>query len=298
MKIDPDAIQTKEVLEWEGLHLLNFSQSSCSQKVRILLSEKRLAYESREINLKALEHTTPWYLGINARGVVPVLVDNGEVHVESNDILAYIEERYPSGQSWIPEGEDQVQAAGRLLDLEADLHSHLRAITMGFMAPKKMMAKSEEELEAYLGNGPADPHRKKQVEWWRDFRVNGISQEAAQDAVRAFHAAFSQLEGRLEHRDWLVADHPTIVDIAWFINLHRLALTGYPMTEHPRVDAYYRRMLTRPAFQTEINKGPLPLRLMAPVYRAFRRLSGTSVKQVYASAFANRSSAKLSKVAS
>ena len=42
MKLSADQIQTKEVLDWQGVHLLNFSQSSCSQKVRILLSEKGL----------------------------------------------------------------------------------------------------------------------------------------------------------------------------------------------------------------------------------------------------------------
>ena len=47
MLLDPAQVQTKEVLGWEGLHLLNFSQSSCSQKVRILLREKGLPYRSR-----------------------------------------------------------------------------------------------------------------------------------------------------------------------------------------------------------------------------------------------------------
>ena len=31
-------IQTKEILEWKGIHLLNFANSSCSQKLRIYLS--------------------------------------------------------------------------------------------------------------------------------------------------------------------------------------------------------------------------------------------------------------------
>ncbi|MEM6826390.1 MAG: glutathione S-transferase family protein [Pseudomonadota bacterium] len=298
MRVDPDTIQTKEVLDWKGLHLLNFSQSSCSQKVRILLSEKGLTYRSREVDLKALEHTKPWYLGINARGVVPVLVDGGDVHIESNDILAYLEERYPSEHSWIPEGAEELQIASELLALEERLHTHLRSITMGFMAPKKMMEKSEAELDAYLANGPDDPYRLKQVQWWQEFRVKGITSGQAQDAVRAFYSAFSRLDELLADRDWLVAHHPTIADIAWFINLHRLALSGYPLTEHLRVDDYYRRMLARPAFQNEISKGPLPLRFLAPVYRAFRRLSGTNLKPVFASVFVDRSTDRLSEIAS
>jgi DNA-binding transcriptional LysR family regulator len=52
MKLDPNTIQTTEVLNWKGLHLFNFCQSSCSQKVRILLAEKGIRYRSHEIDQK------------------------------------------------------------------------------------------------------------------------------------------------------------------------------------------------------------------------------------------------------
>lgn len=277
MLLDPIEVQTKEVLEWKGLHLFNFSQSSCSQKVRILLREKGLPYRSREIDLKKLEHTSPWYLGINPRGVVPVLIDDGNVHIESNDILTYLEERYPSEESWIPSAESKRQAALELLEIENALHEHLRVITMGFLAPRKMMAKSEAELDAYLANGPDDSYRKRQVEWWREFARKGVSNVQVRKAVLAFHDAFSRLEQRLNNNQWLVTDHPTVVDIAWFINIHRAALAGYPLERHPTVRGYYCRMLVRPAFRTEINKGPLPLRMLSPIYRFFRRVSGSSL---------------------
>ena len=60
MKLDPTTIQTKDVLNWQGLHLLNYSQSSCSQKVRILLAEKGVSYRSREVDIKNAAHTSPW----------------------------------------------------------------------------------------------------------------------------------------------------------------------------------------------------------------------------------------------
>lgn len=277
MLLDPAEVQTREVLQWEGLHLLNFSQSSCSQKVRILLREKGLAYRSHEIDLKKREHTTPWYLGINPRGVVPVLVDHGEVHIESNDILTHLEDRYPSEESWIPSNEGEKQGALELLELDNALHEHLRVFTMGFLAPRKMMAKSEAELDAYLANGPEDSHREAQVNWWREFARSGVSNMQVRKAVIAFHDAFSRLEQRLNVHHWLVCDHPTVVDIAWFINIHRAALAGYPVNRHPRVEQYYRTMLARPAFRIEISKGPVLLRILAPIYRAYRRVSGTSL---------------------
>ncbi|MEO1045922.1 MAG: glutathione S-transferase family protein [Pseudomonadota bacterium] len=282
MKLDKSDIATGEVLAWKGLHLLNNAQSSCSQKIRVLLAEKGLAYRSREIDLKKLEHTTPWFLGINPRGVVPVLVDNGDVHIESNDILAYLEERYPGEESWFPTNAEEEREAQKLLDLEASLHPQLRAITMGFLAPNKMMTKSEAELEAYLANGPDNSYRQEQVQWWRNFADNGISRDDARDAVSAFHQAFCQLEIRLGKAEWLIADHPTVVDIAWFINIHRLALAGYPLDEHPALAVYYQRLLKRPAWAREISKAPFALRLAAPLYRLLRRLQGSHLAPVYA----------------
>ena len=43
-------------------------------------------------------------MGINPRGLVPVLVHDGAVHVESNDIILHLEDRL-AGPSLIPEGQ-------------------------------------------------------------------------------------------------------------------------------------------------------------------------------------------------
>ncbi|MEM9730892.1 MAG: glutathione S-transferase N-terminal domain-containing protein, partial [Myxococcota bacterium] len=84
MRLPDPQVTTAEVKGWQGVHLLHFRSSSCSQKVRAFLAEKQLRYESRHVNLPRNEHVTPWFLGINPRGVVPVLVHDGVVHIESN----------------------------------------------------------------------------------------------------------------------------------------------------------------------------------------------------------------------
>jgi hypothetical protein len=39
-------IKTKEILDWQGIHLLHFSGSSCSQKLRIFLNYKGIKWQS------------------------------------------------------------------------------------------------------------------------------------------------------------------------------------------------------------------------------------------------------------
>ncbi|RIL08184.1 MAG: hypothetical protein DCC71_00075 [Proteobacteria bacterium] len=69
--------------------------SSCSQKVRLVLAEKGLAYESREVNLVAGEQHAPEYVKLNPNHVVPTLVHDGRAFVESSLIDEYLDEVFP-----------------------------------------------------------------------------------------------------------------------------------------------------------------------------------------------------------
>jgi len=98
-------IKTREVLDWKGVHVLHFMGSSCSQKLRVFLNLKGIPWESHHVDLMANENFRPWFLGINPRGLVPVLVHDGAVHIESNDIITYLEKTFPQPRL-IPEGHE------------------------------------------------------------------------------------------------------------------------------------------------------------------------------------------------
>jgi glutathione S-transferase len=78
------------------LTLYNAAHSTCSQKVRICLAEKGLTFEDIRLDLgKAKDHLKPDYLKINRNGVVPTLVDDGNIIMDSSVICEYLDERYP-----------------------------------------------------------------------------------------------------------------------------------------------------------------------------------------------------------
>jgi len=105
VKLYENDIKTKQVKEWKGVHLFHFASSSCSQKTRIVLNLKGIDWVSHPINLLKAENYNKWYLGINPRGLVPTLVHDGDVHIESNDIVRYLDDCFetpkliPSDQS-------------------------------------------------------------------------------------------------------------------------------------------------------------------------------------------------------
>ena len=249
MRLEDKDIKTREVTQWQGLHLFHFDMSSCSQKVRIVFRELGLPFTPHPINLMKDEQQTDWYLGINPRGEVPVLVHDGAVHTESNDIIQYIDANFASSEnSLLPQSETERQAMQALLDLENDLHGDLRTVTFTYLAPD-------------LKNRAGD--------------IDAL------DFIGRFHSAFEALDKQLSSSTYLLGDRLTLLDISWFITLFRLERAGYPLAEHPKLAAYFVRISQRSSFQREIKAGPLPMRIAGAAYRRFSRLIRGSLARDY-----------------
>ena len=73
------------------LALYHGANSVCSIKVRIVLKEKNLEWESRHVDLPKGEQFTPTYLAINPRAIVPVLNHDGILIYESSVICEYLD---------------------------------------------------------------------------------------------------------------------------------------------------------------------------------------------------------------
>ncbi len=283
MIIPDEQVTTTEVQSWKGLHLIHFQSSSCSQKVRILLREKGIDYTGHPIDLGALEHLSPWFLGINPRGVVPILVHDGVVHVESNDILEYLDSEIPSGeQSFFPADQAERRFVVENLELEDSLHMDLRTLTMGFIFPRRFVEKSEKILERWENEGASNPKRALEVKWWRDFAREGVRPERARASAEAHRKAFTILEERLESSEWLIGKRISVLDIAWFITTTRVQNAGYPLSDQSRLFAWHQELAQRPAFREE-TQDAFPIRsLIAPAYRIFRRIQGTTLADMIA----------------
>ena len=281
MQLSDETVTTQEVKSWQGLHLLHFQGSSCSQKVRILLAEKGIAWESHPVDLIRQTHATPWFLGINPRGVVPVLVHDGVVHVESNDIMAYLDTLPSTMSPFFPKNASERARVRESLALEDSLHMDLRTITMGFLVPSVLARKSPKALDAYEKSGAPDAKRDKEVAWWRAFARDGVRPDQARASVHAFATAFDTLEQWLQANTWLIGQRISVLEIAWFISLHRLVCAGYPIKRHPRLKTHYESLLKRPSFAQEITTPGLP-GVVLSLYSSFQRLRGHTLAKIVA----------------
>ncbi len=77
------------------LELYHNDMSTCAQKVRFALAEKGEKWQSHHLDLRARDHQRPEYLRLNPNAVVPTLVDDGTVIIESTVINEYIDDAFP-----------------------------------------------------------------------------------------------------------------------------------------------------------------------------------------------------------
>lgn len=255
--IDSD-IKTREVLGWKGVHVLHFAGSSCSQKLRIFLNLKNIPWVSHPIDLPGHDNMQPWFLGINPRGLVPVLVDDGAVHIESNDIIQYLEKKFPTPKL-IPAGHENEVAT--LLRHEDDLHLDLRTLSFRFVFAPPGPPKPAAALDSYIKNGAGtvqgveDPEKQVQIEFWQRAAKEGFTDERARASAQKFRAEFDGLDGTLAKQPYLTGAELSALDIAWFIYEHRLSLAGYPFARlHPHVHTWAEKLRGRPEFAKEVGQ--------------------------------------------
>lgn len=64
------------------------------------LLEKRLSFNTHNVNIAKAEQYQPWFLEINPRGEVPVLKDGVKVIPDSARIIDYLEDNFSNGRSY------------------------------------------------------------------------------------------------------------------------------------------------------------------------------------------------------
>jgi glutathione S-transferase len=77
-----------------GITLYDAVPSSNSDRVKIVLHEKELAYDRITLDLAKKEQRRPEFLKLNPYGKVPVINDDGKVLFESCIINEYLDEQY------------------------------------------------------------------------------------------------------------------------------------------------------------------------------------------------------------
>lgn len=234
--------KNKEVTTWQGVHLFHFGLSNCSQRVRMMLEEKHIAWQSHYVDIPRNENLTDWYQDINPKAVVPTLVHDGVVVVESNDILRYLNTEF-AGANLLQGGEIDEESVQALLALAEEFQGQVKVLTHEYLFKPvaKKSAKNLQLMERQMRN-------KTLLKFHQNFSQQGFSDEQLSDAVCAAHDVLKQLDQQLLAKPWLAGSDFSMADICWIVNVHRLNLMRFPVQDYPNVMRWFTTMQQRPSY--------------------------------------------------
>lgn len=237
------------------LKLYKAGNSICTQKVLITMHEKGLECEKQDINLFAGEQYNPEYLKINPKGVVPSLVDDGKVVIESSLICEYLDAAFPE-VSLIPESP-HLQARMRLWSKMVDeqIFEATREITFSSHFRHKMKTMTEEEKQLRYQN-VADPNRTARI---KSTFEHGVESPYVYQSIAYFEKAFKQMEAELsDGRPWLIDGEYSLADInmiPYVWRMEYLNLLDLWITNRPNCQAWWERAKSRPSPVKIIHEG-------------------------------------------
>jgi len=234
----------RKVRAYKGIHLYHFWLSSCSQRVRIVLAEKNLKWVDHVVDIspRGLEHATDDYQSIHPEGLVPALVHDGKVVIESIDIIDYLDERFPEPLLRPGSESGRREMLEWMSRAEGAQHS-LKTLTHEFLFKPDRM--TPDQLIEFLENHHNDELR----EFMKIFcSERGFPKSEIDSQLKHQHDNFVALDRALRNQDWLIENSFSLADIAWVPNVRRLDIMSYPLDRHPNLLAWYERFKTRPSY--------------------------------------------------
>ena len=236
-----------DVTQLEGLHVYHAGQSNCSMRVRTVLEEKGLSWTSHHIDLRKAENVTPEYFGIHPKGLVPALVHDGVVIIESTDIINYLEEHFPEPPLQ-PADDASRRQMQEWLRLATEIHIHVKAYMFAHQIGKSM-AKTEAELAVYRKLQDNDELLAFHAE---NSSAEGLSEERVATATRVLNECFAKLEHALAEHEWLVAEAFSLADITWIPLYVTLNNARFPFEPYPNVLRWKDAVQARPSYQKAV----------------------------------------------
>jgi glutathione S-transferase len=224
--------------------------STCSQKVRLVLAEKDLAYESHDVDLIRGGQHDPEYVKLNPNHVVPTIVHDGGVFIESTLINEYLDDAFPDRPLRPADaaGRHAMRLWTKRID---DLHPNAGVVTYAIGTRPLILRRSPEEIDTQIEQIP-DPRRRALR---RSVIEHGVKAPEFADAVRAFSRVFDQMQADLSQRSWLAGDRFSLADAAalpYVMRLDHLAMT--PLIElRPKVADWYARVRARRSFEVAVS---------------------------------------------
>ncbi len=234
--------------------LYNFPQSTCSQKVRLTLWEKGIDFIDRPVDSTRREHLSDWYLKLNPNGVVPTLIHNGAIVVDSSVIMEYLEECFPD-HPLVPSGPvERAHMRKWLRYFEEVPTAAVRVPSFNQYLSKRFDKLSQAQFDTFVDNHPIRKQFYKKMR-----KEHGFDERESNSALDRLHQTIERMEKGLEESGgpWLMGATLTLADYAITPTVDRMRDLGleHLWDDYPGVTEWYERIKAQPAYEKTYYRG-------------------------------------------
>ena len=229
----PPEVLAQPITLYDDVH------SPHARRIRILLREKSLRWQTIEVPLHRLAHKAPEFLAVNPNGEIPALRHGDRVLYDSALIAEYLDATY-RGNPLYPDDAFERAQVRMWLALEAGTHKEFRPLFYLYVVRPALLAEgvTDAGLDAVVPAGVHPSH----VAWLRD-TLRGTprfdtGEALARDIIRK---KLDFMESKLAGRTYLVGDSCTMADIAWFTRIDLLPRLGVPLApaRYPKIGRWF-----------------------------------------------------------
>ncbi len=253
------------------LELYDNPLSTSAQKVRLVLAEKALDYESRMMDLQAGDQFDPDFLKLNPSGVVPCLLHDGAVYNDSSVICEYLDDAFPEPPLKPASAGGRARMRSWTVQTDSWLLTMINNLNVGIVFRVVHARKTPQELAQFLSFYAGQPTKLIRTE---ELIANGADSPLVEHAIRRYYGLIGEIDAALsEGGPWLAGESFSLADIGLLPYLNRLHDLGFERLwrERPRYLDWYARMKARPSFTEAID------RVVDPKIIAFSRACAADV---------------------
>jgi len=232
------------------LYLYHGTTSVCAIKARLALHEKGLEWDGEILDLHRGDQHRPEYLQLNPNGVVPTLVHDGRVIIESTLIIEYLDETFPDPPLMPSDPFQRAQVRLWMKKIDDYLHAACSTVTFAIAFRQGLLKRTPEELEARFKSIPDPAYRERQ----RLSVTQGIAAPHVAPAVKNYDKYIGEMEAALSRSSYLVGESYTLADLAAtsYVNRAEMVAMDGLWSNRPHVAHWLGRIRARPSYDRAI----------------------------------------------
>lgn len=240
-----------------SLVLYHHGGSTCAAKVRFCLALKQIDWHGEYLDILKGDQFKPEYLKLNPKAVVPTLVHDGHVIVESTVINDYLEDVFTDISLTPNTAIERARMRLWLKALDEYIHPNFAEVNFSSCLRVVLLRGTEEEVHTFLESTPPDSITPQWHDRKKELVRKGFDTPGIDHTYGIFNKHLVNMEKALSQHEWLAGETLSLADVglAPYIRwLSMLNMDEWWEADKPHVTQWLNRIKAMPAFQSSVTE--------------------------------------------